>query len=103
MKKYEISVVYRGQQITKIVCAKNALEAANLLEVNKYFINKYAFKNKINVPFEGIIAYYDSGYLWEKEKKFIRVKMPYEKLKSIIDQYKDKEYNDFLKNINKAL
>ena len=101
MKKYTISVIHRGQQITKMVCAKNTKEASILLGVNTYFINKYGFKNKIETPFDGVIAYFDSGMLWEKEKSLIRVKMPLEKLTAIIDTYKDKEYADFKKQIVK--
>jgi hypothetical protein len=95
MKKYKIDTIYRGQQITKMVCAKSAKEAANLLEVNTYFINKYALKNKTNEPFKGVLAYFDSGLLFTKEKDLIRVKMPLERLKAIIDTHKDKEYKTF--------
>jgi hypothetical protein len=95
MKKYKIDTIYRGQQITKMVCAKSAKEAANLLEVNTYFINKYALKSSIDNPFNGVTAYFDSGMMWSAEKDFIRVEMPLEKLKAIIDTHKDKEYKIF--------
>jgi hypothetical protein len=95
MKKYTISVMHRGQQITKMVCAKNTKEAANLLGVNAYFINKYGFKNKIETPFDGVIAYFDSGMLWREEKSLIRVEMPLERLIAIIDSYQDKSYAQF--------
>jgi hypothetical protein len=95
MKKYTISVMHRGQQITKMVCAKNTKEAANLLGVNTYFINKYGFKNKIETPFDGVIAYFDSGVLWREEKSLIRVEMPLERLIAIIDSYQDKAYAQF--------
>jgi hypothetical protein len=95
MKKYTISVMHRGQQITKMVCAKNTKEAANLLGVNTYFINKYGFKNKIETPFDGVIAYFDSGVLWREEKSLISVEMPLERLIAIIDSYQDKAYTQF--------
>ena len=95
MKKYTISVMHRGQQITKMVCAKNTKEAANLLGVNTYFVNKYGFKNKIETPFDGVIAYFDSGMLWREEKSLIRVEMPLERLIAIIDSYQDKSYTQF--------
>ena len=95
MKKYTISVMHRGQQITKAVCAKNTKEAANLLGVNTYFINKYGFKNKIEIPFDGVIAYFDSGMLWRNEKSLIGVEMPLERLIAIIDSYQDKAYAQF--------
>jgi hypothetical protein len=95
MKKYTISVMHRGQQITKMVCAKNTKEAANLLGVNTYFINKYGFKNKIETPFDGVVAYFDSGMLWREEKSLIRVEMPLERLIAIIDSYQDKAYAQF--------
>lgn len=87
--------MHRGQQITKMVCAKNTKDAANLLGVNEYFINKYGFKNKVENPFEGVVAYFDSGMLWREEKSLIRVKMPLERLIAIIDSYKDKAYQEF--------
>jgi hypothetical protein len=92
MKKYTISTMYRGQQITKMVCAKNTKEAASLLGVNTYTFNKYGFKNKIEKPFEGVIAYFDSGMLWREEKSLIRVEMPLERMIAIIDSHKDKSY-----------
>lgn len=88
MKIYTISVLYKGQQITKMACAKNVKEAANILEVNTYFINTYGFKNKIENPFSGVIAYFDSGLLWRHEKDLIEVKMPLDELKALIDKYK---------------
>jgi hypothetical protein len=91
MKKYTISIMYKQQQITKMVCAKNTKDAANLLGVNTYYINKYAFKNKIDKPFIGVIAYFDSGMLWNKEKNLIGIEMPLESLKAIIDTHKDKQ------------
>jgi len=99
MKKYTISTLYRGQQITKSVCAKNISEAAEKLDVNSYFIKAYGYINKVETTFEGILSSFDSGMLWEKEKHLIRVIMPLEELTSIIDKYKDKEYGDFKKNI----
>ena len=99
MKKYTISVMYRGQQITKMVCAKNTKEAAELLGVNTYFINKYGFKNKVETPFDGVIAYFDSGMLWREEKSLIRVEMPLERLMAIIDSYQNKAYQEFKKQM----
>ena len=103
MKKYTISVMYRGQQITKMVCAKNTKDAANLLGVNAYFINKYGFKNKVEKPFEGVVAYFDSGMLWREEKSLIRVEMPLERLIAIIDSYQYKAYQEFKKQIGITL
>jgi hypothetical protein len=97
MKKYTISVIYRGQQITKMVCAKNAKIAANILGVNPYHINKYGFKNKIETPFDGVIAYYDSGMLWRERKDLIRVEMPLERLIDIIDSYQDNQKHNLKK------
>lgn len=99
MKKYTISTIYRGQQITKMVCAKNTKEAANLLGVNTYTINKYGFKYKIEKPFDGVIAYFDSGMLWREEKSLIRVEMPLERMIAIIDSHKDKSYQEFKKQM----
>ena len=95
LKKYTISVMYRGQQITKIACARNTKEAADLLGVNVYFINRYGFKEKTNTPFDSVIAYFDSGMLWRQEKSLIGVKMPLEELIALIDRYKNKEYEQF--------
>tara|TARA_R110002167_G_scaffold147336_3_gene339473 strand:- start:1118 stop:1390 length:273 start_codon:yes stop_codon:yes gene_type:complete len=88
MKEYSIPGIYRGQQITKIVCAKNLNDASKLLEVSIYELNKYGYKEKINNPFNGISSYFDSGFLWVKEKKLIGVKMPFYKLKQIIDKHR---------------
>ena len=87
MKKYTYSSMYRGQQITKIVCAKSIKEASLLLEVNAYTIKTYAFINKIQSPFEGVLAYFDSGMLWNKRKDLIRKEMPLNELIKIIDYY----------------
>jgi hypothetical protein len=92
MKKYTISVLYRGEQITKMVCAKNAKDAAALLGVNTYFINKYGYKNKTENPFEGVIAYFDSGMLWREERGLLRVEMPISELQAIIDSHVNKKY-----------
>ncbi len=92
--------MYRGQQITKMACAKNVKKAAELLNVNTYFINRYGFKNRIDNPFDGVIAYFDSGMLWREEKSLIRVKMPLERLTAIIDSYNDKGYAEFKKLID---
>jgi len=99
MKKYTISAMYRGQQITKMVCAKNVKEASELLGVNTYFINKYGYKNKIDIPFNGVVACFDSGMLYTKEKSLIGVKMPLERLIAIIDSHQDKSYAKFKKQI----
>ena len=99
MKKYTISVMYRGQQITKMVCAKNTKEAADLLKVNVYYINNNGFKNKVDNPFNGVVAYFASGMLWRERKDLIRVEMPLERLIAIIDSYKDKEYAQFKKKM----
>ncbi len=91
--------MYRGQQITKMVCAKNTKEAANLLGVNSYYINKYGHKNKIEKPFEGVMAYFDSGMLWREERSLIRVEITLERMIAIIDSHKDKEYQEFKKQM----
>ena len=95
MKKYTISSMYRGQQITKMVCAKNTKDAADLLGVNTYYINKYGLKNKVEKSFEGVVAYFDSGMLWHEEKSLIRVEMPLERLMALIDSYQNKAYQKF--------
>jgi hypothetical protein len=95
MKKYIYSTIYRGQQIEKIVCAKNLTEAAKKLEITIYTAKKYCLINDTDTPFDDIRGMFYSGMLWEKEKHLIRVEMPLEKLKVIVDTYKDKEYNTF--------
>ena len=100
MKKYIISVMYRGQQITKMVCAKNIKEAANLLEVNTYFIKAYGYNMKTDAPFTGVIAYFDSGMLWGKEKGFIKIEMPLDELKALVDKHRDVEYSEFKKEVD---
>jgi hypothetical protein len=92
MKRYIISTLYKGQQITKSACAKNVKDASKLLEVNQYTLNKYGYKLKIVNPFDGVIAYFDSGLLWEKEKGLIGVKMTLEELKKLIDLHKKEMY-----------
>ena len=87
--------MYKGQQITKMVCAKNAKDAAKLLEVNVYYIKKYGYISKIDKTFQGVVAYFDSGMLWENEKSLIRVEIPLERMIAIIDSYKDKSYQKF--------
>lgn len=78
---------------------KNTKEAAELLGVNTYFINKYGFKNKVETPFEGVIAYFDSGMLWREERSLIMAEMPLERLIAIIDSYQDKAYQEFKKQM----
>lgn len=88
MKRYIYNIVYKHQQITKEVCAKNVKEAAEKLGTNTYNVTKYCNRAPIDEPFEGVIAYFDSGELWRTRKDLIRVKMPYEELKSIIDAHR---------------
>lgn len=95
MKKYIYDTIYRGQQITKMCCANNAKEAAKKLEISIYNINKYCRKVKIENKFDGVIALFDSGYLWRERKDLIRKEIPLFELISIIDNYKDKEYEKF--------
>lgn len=99
MKKYTYNSLYRGQQIIIMCCAKNAKEAAEKFDINTYNVNTYCLKSKIENPFNGIIAYFDSGNLWEKEKNLIRVEMPLDELKKIIDKQKDLEYKEFEKSL----
>ncbi len=99
MKKYTIVVTYKSQQIKKMCCAKNVKDAAELLGVNTYFINKYGYKTKIDTSFDGIISSFDSGLLWEKEKSLINVEMPLERMKSLIDWHKDPENKKFRESI----
>ena len=90
MKIFTYSTIYRGQQIEKQVCAKTIKEAAYKLNINTYTVNKYALKTDANYYFDNVLASFDSGMLWHKRKDLIRVKMPLERLLSIIDSYKDK-------------
>jgi hypothetical protein len=99
MKKYTVSVLYRGQQIEKSVCAKNIKQASEMLELGQYFIKTYGYCSKVDNIFNGVLSSFDSGMLWEKEKLLIRVKIPFEELKLIIDKYKDEEYRGFNKKI----
>jgi len=99
MKKYTYSTTHRGQPITKMCCAKNVKEAAYLLDTNVYCLSKYGFKNKIENPFEGVVAYFDSGMLWREERSLIRVEMPLDELIKLINKHQDKNYNEFKKKI----
>lgn len=99
MKKYRYGTLYRGQQIDIEVCAKNNRDAAEKLGISTYYISKYCYVNKIETPFEGVLASFNSGMLWEKERHLIGVKMPYDELKAIIDGHKDKQYAAFEKEI----
>ena len=88
MKKFSYSDQYRGQQITKLVCAKNAKEASEKLGINIYTVRKYCLSSKTEDTFEGVMAYFDSGMLWRERKDLIQVIMPLEELKTIIDTCK---------------
>ncbi len=118
MKKYTYSTTYSGQQITKIVCAKSIKEAAEKLEISTYAVNtycvvvkieptddplviqtKYSGKIGLALPFGGVVAYFDSGMLWKKEKSLIRVPMLLDQLTELIDKYNDLEYNKFKKEL----
>ncbi len=81
--------MYRGQQINKLCCAKSIKDASAILNVNYYFIKTYGHINKIEKPFNGVMAYFDSGNLWNKEKKLIRKVMPLEELIFLIDKHKN--------------
>jgi hypothetical protein len=91
MKKFTYNCLYRGQQITKVVCAKNVKEASEKLNINTYNVTKYCNVIKTDNSFEGVIAYIDSGMLWRKRKDLSRIEMPFDELKAIIDTYKDEE------------
>lgn len=91
MKLYVYDCVYRGQQITKEVCAKNYKQAAYKLQINIYNVKKYTLKHNIDNPFEGVICYFNSGILWREAPSLINKRMYLEELKSIIDFYKDKK------------
>lgn len=87
MKQYTYHGLYKGQQIAKIVCAKTVKEAAEKLEITPYVIRTYCYITEPETNFDGIIAYYDSGLLYIKCKELIRVKMPLEELKLLVDKY----------------
>lgn len=95
MKKYEITAMYRGQQIFKVFWAKSDKQAAEILDTSVYQIKTYALKSNNGELFTGINAYFDSGMLWYNEKSLIRKLMSFERLIAIIDTYKDKEYQKF--------
>ena len=88
MKQYEHHTLYRGQQITKVVCAKSDREAAEKLGINIYHIRNYCFKVVTESAFDGVLAFYDSGFMWRECKDMIRVKMPLNELVGLIDRYK---------------
>jgi len=101
MKKYTMSVLYRGQQIEKIFWAKNNKEAASILNCSVYQIKTYAFKNNNGEYFEGIRAKFDSGMLWTLERNLLRKEMPLDEMIALIDKRKDEEWAKFKENISK--
>lgn len=101
MKKYTYNTVYRGQQITKMCCAKSRREAAIKLGISSYQANHYLLFQDTDTTFEGIMAYFDSGMLYRHMPELIKVEMEYDKLKAIIDEYKNKFYAEFFNQINK--
>jgi hypothetical protein len=99
MKIFTYNGLYRGQVITKEVCAKNAKEASEKLQLNIYTVRKYCWSAKTENTFEGVIAYFDSGHAFVNRADLIRVKMPFNELKKIIDKIKDIEYKEFKKRL----
>jgi hypothetical protein len=100
MKKYEISSMHKGQQIFKVFWAKSDKEAAQILDTSVYQIKTYAYKNTNGEQFDGVMAYFDSGFLYSKEPSLLRQLMPLERLTAIIDGYKDRAYQEFIEQIS---
>lgn len=101
MKKYCFLTTYRGQQITKVFWAKNAIEASKILDCSIYVVRNYCYLTTQGEIFDGVKAFFDSGQLWTLRKDLIRVLMPLNELEAIINEIKDKEHNEFLKSIQK--
>jgi hypothetical protein len=93
-KRYIFATVYRGYQVHKQCTAKNVTEAAEKLGTNTYTIQKWALKTTVDEPIEGIVAHIDSGYIIFDEGRhdLMRKLMPWDELRSIIDEYVNKKY-----------
>lgn len=95
-KQYYISTVYRGYQIHKTCMAHSFKEAAEKFEVTLSFARGYASSVRPNDEhFDGVNAQIDSGYIpFEYGRTdLLRLWMPLDELKTIIDHYNDIKYN----------
>ena len=90
IKEYTYYKSYKGQQITLKFCAKNKKEVAKLLNVTSYIVNTYVSFTYVEKHFEGILAFFDSGYLFNNRPDLINVLMPYQDLIKLIDFEKNK-------------
>ena len=90
IKEYTYYKSYKGQQITLKFCAKNKKEVAKLLNVTSYIVNTYVSFTYVEKHFEGIFAFFDSGYLFNNRPDLINVLMPYQDLIKLIDFEKNK-------------
>ena len=85
LRKFTYPKMYRGQQIFQICWAKSDKEASLILDTTVHNIKTYCTKIDTGEVFDGIMAYFDSGMLWEKEKSLIGELMPMETMKQLID------------------
>lgn len=95
LKVYRYNTLYRSQPICLKFLASTYDEAAKKLNIKLYEAKKYCLKVDAEEHFEGMIASFNSGLLWSKEKALINKEMPFEDLKKIIDKHIDEKYKSF--------
>lgn len=99
MKRYTFPTTYRGQQIFKVAFAKSDKEASIIFNESLYRIKNYCGKQVMELSFEGIKGYFDSGQLWNMYKDRIRELMPIDELQKLIDDFQEKKHIDYLNEI----
>jgi hypothetical protein len=79
----------------KVLWAKSHGDAARELEITYHGLRRYSKISAEGTPFKGIRAYFNAGTLADKERGQVNVVMPLERLKAIIDRYKELEVKYF--------
>jgi len=94
MKEYQVNLVKFGQNINHIVVCKSQKRAAELMGTQVSYLRNYGYtlqprtQEAIDNP-EKVYGYADSGLIFTHRKDLLRVVLPIEELKTIIQKLND--------------
>jgi len=96
-KRYHLTTIYRGYNVSLTCCAHSYKEAAEKFDTTIHFVRNYAGcvdMDRDEENFEEVRAHIDSGYIiFEYGRKDLYGKeMPYPDLKKIIEHYVSIKY-----------
>jgi hypothetical protein len=100
--RFQVTDLYRGQQIHKVCYATSYAEAARMFNMTQYHVKNYGYKMFVDeLTTDDVLAFIDSGELiFEAGRKDVfRKLIPLNELTNIIDQYMDEKYKKWRESV----